>query len=229
MRFIRKNKKQLIGLSVFIMYFIIADLLLGLLFSFGIDISKSSSLVKQIITLGINLIFPILLIIIYRKDLFNYIKKVKKNYREYLEVGITYYMIGLVGMVLSNLIIQYVFNLGLANNETSVRELINSAPVYMFLTACIIAPFQEEMVFRKTFKDIFKNKFFFVLFSGLIFGALHVVGSLTSFTDLIYIIPYGFLGAMFALILSKTDNILVPISIHLIHNTVLVLLQIYMM
>ena len=138
-------------------------------------------------------------------------------------------MIGLVGMVISNLIIQYVFNLGLANNETSVRELINSAPIYMFLSACIIAPFQEEMIFRKTFKDIFSNKYLFIIFSGLIFGALHVVGSLTSFTDLIYIIPYGFLGSMFALILSKTDNILVPISIHLIHNTVLVLLQIYMM
>ena len=65
MEFIRKNKKQIIGISVFVLYFIIADLCLLLLYGFGVDISKSSSLVKQIVTLGINLVFPILLIIIY--------------------------------------------------------------------------------------------------------------------------------------------------------------------
>lgn len=226
--FFKKYKKELIALSMYILFFIISDFLVALIYVLGIDLTNTTSLTKQIISLGINLVFPILLIIVYRKDLFNDLKKIKKNYKSYLEIVITYYAIGLIGMVVSNYILQFILKLGIATNESSVRNLINTIPIYMFVSACIIAPFQEEMIFRKTFKDIFKNKIFYIVFSGFIFGAIHVVGSLSSYTDLLFIIPYGFLGSIFALIYTKTDNICMPIIIHLLHNTILVMLQIGM-
>lgn len=225
----KKYKKEVTGIGMFLLYFIISDLLLAILLIFGLNLTSLSTNTKMIIKSIINLVFPIILIIVYRKDLFKDLKKIPKEYKNYLEVGITYYVIGLFGMIISNFIIQYIFGMSLAENESQVRNLIKAAPVFMFLSACIIAPFQEEMIFRKTFKDIFKNNNFFIIFSGFIFGSSHIVGNIYSWSDLLYIFPYGFLGAAFAYIYSKTNNIFVPITIHLIHNSVLVLLQISML
>lgn len=229
MTYLKENKKEVLAIGVFILYFISADLIKAILISLGINVSGLTNLSKQLLSIAINLVFPILLIIIYRKDLFEDIKKIKKNYSKYLEIGITYYIIGLVGMMAFNVILQFVLHLGLAGNEVSVREMIKTSPIYMVLTACIIAPFQEEMVFRKLFRDIFKNKIFFIIFSGLIFGSLHVIGSFTTLPEILFILPYAFLGSIFALIYTKTDNILVTILIHLIHNSVLVFLQLNLM
>ena len=221
----KKHKKKIIALSMFIGYFVISELLSVILSLFGIDLRNSSLLVQQIVSLAVNLAFPILLIIVYRNDLRKDFKKIKKNYSSYLEIAITYYVIGLVGMVVSNYILQFVLHLGIAGNESSVRELISSIPFYMVISACIIAPFQEEMVFRKTVKEMINNKTIFIIASGLIFGGLHIIGNINSALDLLYILPYGLLGSIFAIIYTKTDNIWVSIFVHAMHNTILVMLQ----
>ena len=94
----------------------------------------------------------------------------------------------------------------------------------MLLTT-IFAPINEEIIFRKSIQDCLKNKWVFIIVSGLIFGYLHVLGS-ESLYDFLYIIPYGSLGAAFAYLLSKTDNIYVTILMHLIHNGLLTIISI---
>ena len=42
---------------------------------------------------------------------------------------------------------------------------------------------------------------------------------------MLYIIPYGLFGSVFAYMYSKTKNIFVPMTFHFIHNTVLVILS----
>jgi len=79
----------------------------------------------------------------------------------------------------------------------------------------------EELVFRKAFKDAIKNKWLFIIISGLIFGGMHVVGSYTTITDLLFIIPYSCLGFAFAAAYYNTDTIFTSITLHMIHNTIL--------
>ena len=64
----------------------------------------------------------------------------------YLDPMINYYIIGTIGMVIINAILQYGLNLGIAGNEESVRDLLVKAPLYTFISACILAPFQEEIL-----------------------------------------------------------------------------------
>ena len=116
-----------------------------------------------------------------------------------------------------------------ANNETLVQEMLTKAPVLCFISATFIAAFVEEMVFRKSFGDIFKNKKLMVVASGILFGLLHVIFSLQTAWDLLYILPYGVLGASFAYILYKEDNIFIPITFHMLHNGILTLVSILMM
>lgn len=221
---IKKYKSQIIGILMFFLMFIISDLILSILIGLGLDIKSLSNSTKYYILLGVSLVFPIILAIVYRKKLGKDFKKIKKEYKSYLDIMINYYTIGVIGMVIANCILQYGLDLGLAGNEEGVRNLLVEAPLYTFISACILAPFEEEMLFRKVINDFCKNKYVFIIFSGLIFGLMHVIG-IASGLEYLYAIPYGILGSIFALIYVKTDNIWCPILIHFFHNTVLVLVQ----
>ena len=130
-------------------------------------------------------------------------------------------------MYISNLFITFVLNKQLAGNEETVRNYLVTLPLLMTFDAAICAPINEELTFRKSFKEIFPSKLVFVIISGFIFGSLHVASYIETFSDIIYLIPYSALGIAFALLYYKTDNIFSSITMHNIHNllaTILVLL-----
>lgn len=167
-----------------------------------------------------------IIIIIYRKVLKEKFTDYKKNFNLYFETGMKCWFIGLITMSVSNILISNFSPVHEANNEALVQEMLKQAPFLVFISASFLAPFLEEMLFRKSFGDIFKNKKVMVLASGLLFGLLHVVFSVKTPWDYLYVIPYGALGAAFAYSIYKTDNIFVPITFHTIHNGVLTLLSI---
>ena len=127
---------------------------------------------------------------------------------------------------ISNLILIIIFRSGGANNENAVQDLIKSCPIAMGFYSCLIAPFVEEVVFRKTIKDFIKNKWLFINVSFLFFGGAHVLSMAENLVDLLYIIPYGTLGATFAYAYHKTDTVFTSTLFHIIHNTSLFLLSI---
>ena len=127
-------------------------------------------------------------------------------------------------MAFSNFFIN-LFNSSIAPNEQAVRSILGKAPIYMVFSACIFAPFCEEMIFRQSIRNIIRNKTAFVITSGLIFGGLHVIGDFSNIYDLLYIIPYSIPGFMFAYILVKSDNIFYPMCFHFFHNSFLIILQ----
>ena len=88
----------------------------------------------------------------------------------------------------------------------------------MLYQTVFYAPLSEELIFRRSFKDVFKNKYIYVLISGLVFGGMHVISSASSMSDFLYIIPYSALGIAFALLYYDTDNIFTTISMHSLHN-----------
>lgn len=225
MDFIKKHKKTIIGLVVFALFFIVNRFIVSFLALLGLDISKFSIIPRQIISILISLIFPIILVIIYKKDFIDDSKKFKGNIRFYIETVVTAYTIGILCMVISNFLIQFALKLPISENEQGIRTLLNALPIYVFISAAIIGPFEEEMVFRKALKDVFKNKKLFILMSGLIFGALHVITSFSNPLELLYIIPYSALGISFAYMYVKTDNIFVSIIVHILHNSFLLALQ----
>ena len=133
--------------------------------------------------------------------------------------------------IASYLSITLFFSGAQANNEDAVRNMIDLAPLYMLFSVSIYAPFVEELIFRKSIKDSvlgFGNnkilKYLYILISGLIFSSLHVIGMTNSYLDYLYIIPYFGLGAAFATLYYKTDNIFSSISMHSLHNTVAIIL-----
>ena len=217
-----KNKlKNIIKtLGLFILFFTISAIPILI---FNIDITKFTTLDALLYTFFCNITFLIIIIACYIKTLKKDFKSFFKNFINNFEESFKYYLIGVAIMIISNLIITLVLGGGVGENEELVRSYIDIAPLLMFVEVAIYAPFAEELLFRKSIRDLIKNKWIYILVSGGIFGALHVTG-INSMFDLLYLIPYCSLGFTFAFIYSKTDNIFSTITIHSMHNAVTLIL-----
>ena len=192
---------------------------------FKLDIKNISKNTAILLSFFSSLVVAITLLIVYRKDLKNEFKKFKNNISENMNIGIKYWFIGLLAMIISNLIITFILNGAGPKNENIIQSMIKINPFIMIITTCIIAPFNEEIVFRKTIKDIIKNKWVFALLAFILFGGAHVITLATCFTDYLYIIPYGSLGAAFALTYYESDTIYTSMFMHILHNSILMLLS----
>lgn len=173
----------------------------------------------DLVAIIVELIFVVFLIILYHKDFGKYFKTFKAKD---LGIGFKYWGIGFGLMIFSNYFINFVLNKGISGNETGVRTALNVMPLYMIFSVCIFAPIVEELVFRGAIRDIFKNKIIFVIISGFAFGAVHLIAGFNSWSDFIYIIPYGSLGACLALAYTDTNNLLTSMAMHCFHNTLVV-------
>ncbi len=194
---------------------------------FNMNVEKISDSMNVVLSAFASLCLAIVLIIIYKKELIIEWKKFKDNFKNFFDVGLNHWFYGLIVMVISNTLLGFLFKAGQSNNEEAVQSMITALPWMMLITSGILAPITEEIVFRKSIRKIFKNKLFYILVSGFLFGLAHVFSSASSLVDWLFIIPYGSLGVAFAASYYDTDSIFTPIFFHMLHNMVLVLVSIF--
>ncbi len=219
-------KGLILGIIVFLLFYFSSYFQLIPIILLNWDIRSITESQNVMLSTFSNIVLLLILFLIFRKDIIKEWKKFKLNFLENIDTGIKYWLVGLAIMMGSNIIINIVMNLGQAANEQAVQQMISALPWLMFINAGIIAPCTEELIFRKSFRKAFPNKWLFILISALVFGSLHVVTSMTSPIELLYIIPYGALGGAFAYMYQKTDTIFTSIAMHMFHNSALILLSI---
>ena len=178
----------------------------------------------------INIIFDIIMltltIIIFYKDLKEAFTLFKNNFSAYIsytipKLGIMYliyFAVALISMLITN-------------TDTSVNQkTLESLPLLYLLPAAIIcAPIIEEILFRGCLRRLIKNDKLFIITSGLIFGLLHTINEPTFFNMIIVSLPYATLGGFLAYIYTKTNNIMINIGCHALHNTIAMLISILLM
>lgn len=223
-------KNMFIGFGVIFLYLICSTFIYDFIEVFGIKYSSLNNTLRAIYIISYQLILTLIIIYIYRKNFIPDFKDFKKNFKDYIDKYIKYWFLMLGLMFLSNIIITKFTTVEVAENQETIIELLKEIPIYTFVTTVLIAPFLEELVFRLSFRKIFaKTNILFIFFSGLVFGAMHVIGTCTNFIDLLFIIPYSIPGFIFAYIYSKSKNICIPISLHLLHNGVMMILQLLLL
>ena len=213
------------GIATFLLFYYSSLFQLIPIVLFNIDLENLSGSMNVMLSAFSSCILLFILFFMYRKDLYKEWKIFKKDWVDHLDYGVRCWAVGLILMMVSNFVINSLAG-GIAGNEQTVQSMISSLPWLMLINAGILAPINEEIIFRKSFKNIFSNKWAFVLVSGFVFGLMHVLGNVSSWIDVLYIIPYGALGGAFAYAYHKTDTIFTPISFHMFHNIVLVLISI---
>ena len=215
---IKQLNKWLLSLSLMIGFLIFDVIYLYI----GIDFNTISFEQSIFLTLIKYVFFMLLLAIIYRKYLKEKWFDFKKNFKKYFSIAFKDWFTGILIMLFANMIINRFIN-GLGENEEAVQNLISKIPFIAIFMTSFFAPFNEEMIYRKSLQDCFKNKYLYMITSGLIFGFIHVMGAANPYEYLL-IISYGALGFMFAHTISETDNIFCTIMMHMLHNSVLTIL-----
>ena len=223
MNFLKKHSKLIKGIFSLILFFSSVYIQEFLVLLFGIK--KITYKIAVILNASSSIILLVILFLLYSSDLKKEWKTFKDKWDKNLDIGIKYWLIGLLGMMVSNIILTFIFNNNGAENEQAVQKMISALPIVMVISAGLIAPIVEEITFRKVFRDNIKNDLAFVLISGIFFGFLHVYQS-EGIGQFLYIIPYSCLGISFATMYKKTNTVFTSTMMHMFHNTVLTILSI---
>ena len=214
------------GVGVICVYFILNELLTLPFLLAGINYQTIPLTIKVIYAIVYEVMMIGIIILILKNEITKAINDIKKNHMKYFSKYIKYWFLALIIMFASNLIITFISKGGIAGNEETIRNMFSQTPVYIFISSVFFAPVLEELVFRQGMRNIFSNNTLFIVISGLVFGGLHVVGNINAWYDILYLIPYCTPGFVFAYILTKTDNIFVPMGLHFLHNGIIMSLQI---
>ena len=225
-----KNKSKYLfkGLGIIFIYFFIS-LFKSLPFELmRINIDDISSYITIVYNIIIELIMIFIICWVYNNEIKTAIKDIKENHMTYFKKYFTVYLLGVIIMMLSNIIISK-YGGGLSENESAIRSEFQTYPIYTFISAVFLAPILEESIFRMGIKSIFKNKILYILASGLIFGGLHLIGMPIDKLFPLYLLSYCSEGFAFAYMMSKTNNVLVPMGFHFMHNGIILSLQTFLL
>lgn len=217
------------GVGVVSAYFILNELQLLPIALSGINYETIPLTLKVIYLLSYEVLLISIICLILNKEIRTAIQDIKQNHIKYFGKYFKYWLYALIIMFTTNLIINQISGGQIAGNEETIRNMFSQAPIYIFISSVFLAPVLEELVFRQGFRKIFSNDIVFIIISGLVFGGLHVVGNLNEWYDILYLIPYCTPGFIFAYILTKTNNIFVPMGIHFLHNGIIMSLQVLLL
>ena len=220
----RKTKEWLIFSFMFLIFIFFEFFIELLYYAFGYDLNNLTTNDVIFIIILKYIVLMILFGFIYRKYLIDKWKDFLHHFKSYFSISFKNWFAGFLIMIISNIIITS-FVKGLGQNESNVQSLIEHTPIIAFFITTIFAPIIEEMLFRKCLQNCFNNKIFYMIFSGFIFGLVHVIG-FNNPLEYLLIIPYGSIGLMFAKTINETDNIYSTILLHMLHNGALTLISI---
>lgn len=192
MNYLKNILKLLISFIVFFFtsYFIVAFLKYGI----HLDLASINKSGIALLDMLISLVITIVFLILYRDIIKDSFAKTKKKYKGVFTDFILVIVIGYLvinGMqILSNYISTILFFITgvereVASNQAAIDELLKSAPIIMIISSCILAPIEEELLFRGGIRKCIKNKKVYIACSGLIFGLMHVTDSVVFIGELL--------------------------------------------
>ena len=179
----------------------------------------------------IYLILGPVLLIILKPNLSYDFEMIKTQNRSQLIQGI---VVGYVFLILGNYIssivstgLSWLFDQPIteAVNQMTIESTLNSSgAIFMIISAVIIGPVVEELIFRKSIFGLISNKWIALVTSSVVFGAIHLIGEASLVDALINGSSYIIMGFVFGYIYIKNDkNIIYPTLVHILSNLISIL------
>ncbi len=182
----------------------------------GADVAYLNALVE--------LILLFIVYLLYYRSLKKDLNSFKLNYKDYMNKICVYFAVFLglkIGFALVSGILSALLGVPISGseNQNTIDSITNNAPVMMFISTSLLAPFVEEGIFRLGLRSVIKEKYLFIAISGLVFGFMHIFPTeLPLYVALIQSIVYVAMGICLAYMYTETDNIWITIIIHALNN-----------
>jgi membrane protease YdiL (CAAX protease family) len=210
------------------------EMLITLLSDYIIPRRMMKAIVNSLINFTAYAVIFVLVLLIGKVDIkedFNEINTIRKKENITSKIVLGILTLYLVSFVLNIFVLSLTESLNIEINNSVNQEAIDSLlssfwpAFFMILSATLIGPFVEEMVFRKAIFGIFKNPIVSIIVSSLLFGLIHVTSEPTVLLMFIQGISYVGLGAALGYLYQKHKyNIFYVYLIHAGYNLVSFLL-----
>ena len=133
------------------------------------------------------------------------------------------------GTFLSGIVYMLIEGIGASpENQEAVVALLKASPILMFISAALLGPFVEEMIFRLiVFRTVrLLGKIPAVIVSAAAFGFMHVATYVFAGDthELIGAIQYVTMGLVLGILYEKRKNILLCVFVHATHNAISLIL-----
>lgn len=214
------GKKVLVAYVIEISFLIIIQILSNSIFSDKV-LLRNCYFYFEII---IDVILMMYLVNICRSFLLINICMLKDSIRKDLKnifILITTYIISFLLTILSNI---YISRLNISNyNQNALESNAQYDMLFSGLSAIVIAPIVEEIVFRGAIYGELRKKSILLAMSSsaFLFGLMHVWIPMIKFghEHIISIVPYFILGLGMSITYERTKNFIYPLLFHIINNS----------
>ncbi|MFU8792502.1 MAG: lysostaphin resistance A-like protein [Acholeplasmataceae bacterium] len=191
------------------------------------ETTKLSGLGLNVLNFSTYMILLPVMLIFLKVDLIKDYKSFIGLKSQWLSLIVTGYLFVILGNLVSNGLSQFLsLLLGVemqqaVNQITIVRSLNSPGMPLMLISAVILGPVVEELVFRKAMFGLISNVKIAMVVSSLTFGAIHLIGEASLTQALINGMSYFVMGFVFGYIyLRSHKNIWIPIIVHVISNLI---------
>jgi len=209
------NSKLIKTLLIFIGYVFFTNILGLILKLVGINNNITTMFIS-------DLIYTLIVIKAYKSDLqkeFNEYKKQKSKLKNILIWVLILFGINILFSLILKLIIPQLNSLD--NNSESIVQLFEISTIYTFFKTLLYAPVIEELVFKKSIRDIINNDIAFVLISSSIYTIMNFIYT-SSIPEYMYfdIIQYFTFSSILSIAYIKNKNIIPIMIIKFIYNLI---------
>lgn len=212
-----RKRNLLVGLFVLFMYFLSPELI-GMIVP---DINDANG-AELFIRVVFYLIITSVAIYLFWNDIVKGFGLLKKDPKSFLKNSLIGTFILFVGVLLTSVVVQNLFDARRSINNLILNHYIDVALPFMLFNQLIYTPVVEEITFRGAFKNIIDNKYLYIIISAVAFGFFQV-GYNISATQILYMIPWTVGGIIYAIWHLRTNNILMPVAMHLFYNLIYIL------
>lgn len=235
------NKLKVKNIVAFILGILLLSLgpylfLLPVLINSGVLHSSASSFINiivansSVITVQAEVVGIGLSILFFENELFYDMRQFRHKWGKYILIII----IGFGLLFLFSHLYDYIYSIvGVSpdseNQEIVYMSLTGNIKLLSIISVCIIAPIFEELVFRKFAYCYLKNTkmplFMTVFIVAFMFAIIHCSGEdFATAQSWLYLSNYFILSLVITISYVYTDNIYVPIAIHMLNNIYSILL-----
>lgn len=210
-----KNKQLIYMFLAFFLYFLYSNYVILLGNSIGIHNDLA-------IMLGADIIFMIFIIFLYRKNIKDDVKDIKKSYS--LGKIIKVILFWFLALVLLNAVMGAITDLVAPGFEPddNTNALYSLSKGYMMFKTFIFGIIAEELLYREAISTVVTNKILFILISAIVYTLMHFVFTGFPSQNLILYIAMYFIPAIFFSLayVKNNNNILILMLIKFVYNLI---------
>ena len=130
-------------------------------------------------------------------------------------------------MIIYGKIVDILFKTGNVSeaNTNSLRVIAKASPLYAFFKSLIFATIAEELLFKKSIRDLINNNILFLMISSSIYAFMNIAYTELSYISLItFIRCFIFSGTLCYIYIKNDDNIFMAMLVKFFYNTIPLLL-----